>query len=103
MTGFLTPREMFQEYMDREARDRFNLEKIMMEYAAKAERKIGEYADCIAESYLCGYERGIRIFKELELGPLHAYAVLDDEEKFEEEIEEEKIKLKQTYWDDYED
>lgn len=100
MTGFLTPREMFVEYMDQQARDRFNLQKIMTEYAAKAERKIGEYADCIAESYLCGYESGIRIFKDLNLKPIHAYAVLDDEEKFEEEIEEEKRKLEQAYWDE---
>lgn len=100
MSGFLTPREMFRDYMDQEARRRFNIEKIMTEYAEKAERKIGEYADCIAESYLCGYERGIKIFKDLGLTPLHAYAVLEDEEKFEEEIEEEKRNLQQNYWDD---
>lgn len=97
--AFPTPYQMFEEYMDKEARIQFSLERLMQEYAEKAERRIGEYVECIAESYLCGYERATKIFKDSGLNILHALAVLDDVDGFDEEYREKEMK----YWEPDED
>lgn len=88
MSGFLTPYEMFEEYMDKEARAQHSLQRTMNEYARKAEDKIGEYVECIAEAYINGYERAYDIFQDCGLKMIHAFAVLEDEEAFDEEFRE---------------
>lgn len=103
MGSFLTPYQMFEAYSEELERKHFNLQKKMFEYATRAEDKIGEHVACIAEAYMNGIEKAYDIFSEAGLRMIHAYAVLDDEEKFDEEINEEKNKREESYWDDYED
>ncbi len=101
--AFSTPHEMFEEYIAQQERDHYNLHKAMHEYACKAEDKLGEFTECIAEAYLHGIEKAYDIFSEAGLRMIHAYAVLEDAEKFDEEINEEKNKREESYWDTYED
>ena len=82
---------MFEEYLEEEARNHFNLQKKMFEYSKRAEDKIGDHVECIAEAYINGFKKAEKIFDEAGLRLIHAFAVLDDEEAFDEEFRENEM------------
>lgn len=88
MGSFLTPQEMFQEYMDQSCETDRQYQNLMYQYADEAADKIGEYFECISEAYLEGCKKAAEVFKSKGLKNLHAYAVNDHLIDFIQEFDE---------------
>ena len=101
MGRFLTPAEMFQEYIEEQnaKEDRYEnyVDSEMQSYAKEAlnrmkcEIKIElmamEYLVSVAEAYVEDNKSAVKIFDRLGLKPLHAYATLEKYHWFKEEME----------------
>lgn len=101
MTSFLTPTEMFREYIDEEYHNANKYRDFIMNemqiYAIEAEKKMEkelkdasdahDYIVAIADSFSQDIVFAKNIFKKLGLTKLHAWAVLMNYEWFKEDYE----------------
>lgn len=92
MASFLTPAEMFREYQDELFEQERYYENLMIEYSEYAAKKIGDYANCVAEAYLDGLKTAHEIFKKFGLNRVHAYAIQEEFACFIMEYDETEVK-----------
>ena len=101
MGRFLTPQEMFQEYIDeqhaKEKKYDDYVDSEMQSYAKEAIFRMqneivnpefaAQFAVSVAEAYIEDNKSAVKIFDRLGLNPLHAYATLEKYHWFAEEFE----------------
>ena len=101
MGRFLTPAEMFQEYIEEQnaKEDRYEnyIDSEMQTYAKEAifrmQKEVvnpefaAQFAISVAEAYVEDNKSAVVIFTRLRLQPIHAFAVLEKYHWFTEEFE----------------
>ncbi len=71
----LTSYEFYQDVIDADHREREHYKGLMHEYAEIAERKLGQYCEFVAYSYLDGIKTAKAVFEKFGLRAIHAYAI----------------------------
>ena len=101
MVAFLSPREMFEEQLIEwqstiSKRQDYTLDQMQI-YAIEAEKKIAmelkngvnayDYIMSVSNAIIDGSIWACNIFKRLNLNEMHAYAVLEKKDWFDEELD----------------